>query len=482
MGQKSIKKNYIYNLSYQILLVLTQLITIPYVSRVLGTNGVGTYSYAESVLSYFLLFGQMGINIYGQREISYVQDSPQKRSIVFWNTKILGFVSTGLALAAYLVFSLTQRDSTLYLVLGINLLALAIDNYWFFYGIEEIGKIVLRNVIVKTMNIVFIFAFIKDEDDVVLYAFGIALFALLSNISMWGYMPRYLVRISKSDIHPFKDIKVVWSLFIPTIATQIYTYLDKTMIGAITKESCENAYYEQAGKIVKIVLFVVTALGTVMIPRIGYYFEQKRYDEVKNLMYKSYRFTWLLGVPVCLGIIAIAPNFVPWFFGPGYEKVENVLGILAFVILAIGISNVTGMQYLIPTKRQNVYTLTVIIGACTNIVLNVVMICFWKSFGAAIATVIAETVIAVVQLWIVRKEISIINVFKCGIKYYISGVIMYAVLFVITGHMVPSIVNTLILIVVGVLAYFISLFVLRDDFFFENVRTLANKLKKLLRR
>lgn len=148
-------------------------------------------------------------------------------------------------------------------------------------------------------------------------------------------------------------MKIIISLFIPTIAIQIYTVLDKTMIGVITQDSFENGYYELAIKISKMVMAVVTALGTVMIPRIGYHFEQGETQRIRSLMYRGYRFVWFLGVPLCLGMIMVCGNFVPWFFGEGYEQVVPLLQILSFLILAIGINNVTGMQYMIPTKRQN---------------------------------------------------------------------------------------------------------------------------------
>ena len=172
------------------------------------------------------------------------------------------------------------------------------------------------------------------------------------------------------------------------------------MIGMITKDAYENGYYEQALKISKLVLTVVTSLGTVMIPRIGYHYSKGDTEMVKTYMYRAYRFVWLCGIPLTLGLIAVSSNFVPWFFGSGYEKVVSLLGVLSMLILAIGINNVTGMQYLIPTERQTLFTITVIIGAVANFVLNFVLIRFLQSLGAAIASVVAETTIAVIQIYI----------------------------------------------------------------------------------
>ena len=369
MSGKSIKKNYLFNLSYQILLIITPLITTPYVSRILGADGIGTVSYAQSIVSYFTLFATMGITTFGQREISYVQNSVEKRSKVFWNTKILEFLISGSTFIIYVIFCFFCDNTSLYLVFSLNILAVFADVTWFFQGLEEFGKIVVRNTIVRIVSIFYVFILVNDREDILMYAFGLAAFTFLSNLSLWAYLPRYVTKISRKEINPFWQFSTIISLFVPTIAIQVYTVLDKTMIGIITHSSFENGYYEQALKVSRTILTLVTALGTVMIPRIGYYFEIGNTSEIKRLMYRGYRFVWFFGVPLCLGLICISSNLVPWFFGPNYDKVVTLLKILAFLVLAIGISNVTGMQYLIPTKRQNVFTVTVIFGACMGVLI-----------------------------------------------------------------------------------------------------------------
>lgn len=476
MEKKSIKKNYVYNLCYQIFLLLTPLITTPYVSRVLGAKVIGTVSYIDSVVAYFILFANMGITTYGQREISYVQNSREKMSFVFWNTKIFQFIIDFIVILVYFIFVSFQKHSVIYGVYSLNIFAVFMDITWFFQGIEEFEKIILRNIIFKITNIIYIFIFIKSSDDIIVYVFGICFFALLSNISLWFYLPKYIDKINWKRLYPLKNIKTVISLFIPTIAIQIYTVLDKTMIGIITQNSYENGFYEQALKISKMVLIVVTSLGTVMIPRIGYYFEQKNIEEIRRLMYRGYRFVWLLGVPLCLGLIVVSPNFVPWFFGKGYEKVIDLIQILAFLILSIGINNVTGMQYLIPTKKQKIFTITVIIGAFTNFILNIILIRYYLSIGAAIASVVAESTIAVVQLIMVKRELNILIILKEGIHYFIAGVIMAMGLLFLSKNFVSSMLNTIIMVLIGTTIYIFILILLRDEFFLTNIKLILNKL------
>ncbi len=476
MNNKSIKKNYIYNLSYQVLVLLTPLITTPYISRIIGADGIGEYSFANSIVSYFTLFAAMGIPTYGQREISYVQNDIEKRTIVFWNVKILEIITSSIALILYIFFSVKQENATIYLILALSIISEMFNVSWFFSGMEEFGKIVFRNVIVKVINIGYIFSFVKSKEDLLIYIFGVVGFGMISNLSLWFYLPQYIRFPQVEYIKPFGQIKTVLSLFVPNIATQIYTVFDKTMIGVITQNAFENGYYEQSLKISKMLLTVITALGTVMIPRIGYHFKQNNTDEIEKLMYRGYRFVWFLGVPLCFGLIAVSSLFVPWFFGSGYDKVGILLSILSFLIIAIGISNVTGLQYLMPTGRQNLLSISVIFGAVVNFCLNCVLITKYASIGAAVASVIAEFTVTIVQLFSVRKELSIKIIFRQGVNYYIAGAIMLGILFIIKPCFSATIISTFLFVGIGAVVYFIALILMKDEFLLSNTKTIIDRM------
>ena len=476
---KSIKRNYIYNLIQQILTLLTPLITTPYISRVIGAEGIGIYSYASSIVTYLALFAALGTATYGQREISYCQDDKKRRSEVFWNNELLCIITTCISLCFYGVFCFFQKENRIvFFILSLSMLDVCLNVSWLLTGLEEFGKIVLRNIIIKVVSIGFIFTFVRTKDDLIIYVLGLTLALIISDISLWPFVLKFIDRPKVKDLKPFSEIKVVFSMFVPTIAISIYTVLDKTMIGIITKNAAENGFYEQALKISRIALTVVTSLGAVMIPRIGYLFEKHDNDLVRQYMYRSYRFVGFIGIPMGLGLLAISPNFVPWFFGKGFEGVIPLIGVLGFLLLSIGINNVTGVQYLIPTKRQNTFTKTVLIGACVNLIANICLIPSLGAIGAAIASVLAETIIAITQLWIVRKEISSLAIIKQSLKYIISGFIMFFTLLLINKYLQPSIMNTLVLISSGCFVYFSSLFILRDSFFIENTKKIISRLRK----
>ena len=244
MPPKSIKKNYIYNLLQQILAFATPLITIPYVSRVLGAEGIGIYSYTNSIAFYFTLFAALGTSTYGQREISYVQDDKEKRTQVFWNTEVRCIITTLICLIVYGIFVFFQKQNQfIYFILSISIIEVALNITWLFMGMEEFGKIVKCNILVRILNLIFIFTFVKNKTDLPVYVFGQTITMTIGFLCLWPYLPKFVGKPKFKDLHPFKDFKVVISMFIPTIAISIYTVLDKTMIGVLTNNAAENGYF-----------------------------------------------------------------------------------------------------------------------------------------------------------------------------------------------------------------------------------------------
>ena len=481
--KNSVLRNYIYNLSYQILTLITPFITTPYLSRVLGPDGIGLYSYTTSIVSYFILLASMGVSDYAQREIAYHQNDRYIQSRTFFEVLGIRNVLVVISLVSYYLF-LTQveSDHTIYWIQAINIIAVLFDITWFFQGLEEFGKIVARNFLVRIVNIVAIFVFIHNPSDLNLYIFLIGFMNVVSGLSIWLYLPKYLVHVERKDIRPFRNFLIIIQFFLPQIAIQIYTVLDKTMIGVITASPAQNGYYEQAEKIVKMTLMVVTSLGTVMIPRIASSYANGDIAMIRHYIMRSYRFVWLVALPMMFGLIGIIDQVIPWFFGPGYGPVGILVKVFSGLLLAIGINNVTGVQFLIPINKQNIFTLTVLIGAVLNFVLNLVLIPIFMSLGAAIASVTAETVIALVQFHFVKEYFSLIDVLSISIKYFLCSLIMFFVLEIVQFLMgyPSSILSTMSLVLIGCIIYGILLFIWKDSFFLETMEKILGKVRAKL--
>ena len=479
-NSKSVTKNYLYNLIYQILLIIIPIITTPYVSRVLGADGVGKFSFSNSIVSYFVIFASLGFVYYAQREIAKYQDNKKKQTEIFWEIIIVRSVSVLTALVVYFtVLALgvfKEEYILLMMILSVSILAVAFDISFLFAGNEVFSKTVLTNTLLRILNVVAIFVFVKDRNDLWKYVLITALTGLIANVSLAVYSKDFLCKIEIKNLKPVRHIKPAVILFLPTIAISVYTYLDKTMIGVITGSDFENGFYEQAEKIVKIVMTVVTSLGTVMIPRNSNAFERKDMQAIRQNIYRSVRFVLLLGIPMMIGLISVSDNMVPWFLGDGYYKSANIMKILSVLILAIGLSNVFGLQYLIPAGEDKKFTISVTCGAVTNFLLNLVLIRLFNSYGAALATIIAETVVAIVMFCFIRKNISLVEIYKSSVKYLISGIIMFVPCFLVGRILEPSIINTFIIVLVGVVVYVICLILMKDEFFLETTNRLISRL------
>ena len=477
--KKSIIKNYLYNVVYQILVIVVPLITTPYLSHVLGAEKIGIYSYTLSIATYFILFGTFGVAMYGQREIAYVREDEFQKSKTFFEILIMRFLTLGISLIIfYLTFCINGEYSTYYKILILEILANSLDISWFFQGLEEFKKTVARNTVVKLISVVCIFIFVKEQEDLYKYFLIYVLSTFIGNLSLWFYLPKFIQKVKFKELKIFKHLKPTIELFIPQIAIQIYTVLDKTMIGLIIQDKSEVGIYEQSQKIVKMPLAMITALGTVISPRIASIFANNKKEEIKNYLSNSFRFIWFLGMPMMFGIMAIAKTLVPWFLGNEFDKAKIVIMIGAPIIMAIGLSNVSGMQYLVPTKKQNLLTKSVIFGALFNLVTNIILIPILGAFGAMIASVLAEFLVLFIQLIDIKKDIPIKIVFENRTKYFASGMVMFIITFSIGFLLDSTIITTFIQIFIGIIVYGFMLIVLKDKMIYEYIDKIKNVIHK----
>lgn len=459
-----VAKNYFFYLSYQILIFLVPLLTTPYVSRVLGAKGLGIFSYANSIVQYFIIFGCIGLNLYGQREIAYNQHLIEKRNKVFWELFTLRIMTVFISLIIYLfLFCISGNYVKVYQIMIFDIIASMIDISWFFQGLEEFNKIVVRNLIVKVSGIILILLFVKSKNDLQLYVLFQSLTLLIGNLSMWLYIPRYVKKIPIRNLEILRHIKPTLVLFLPQVSISLYAIFDKTMIGFLTGLEEEVAYYEQAQKLVKLALAIVTTLGTVMLPRIANLYKKNKMEEIKIYLNNSFKYVLYLSFPMMFGFAVLSKNIVPWFFGDGYDKVIYNIIVISPILLIIAISNIIGVQYLLPTGKQKEYTISVMIGCAVNFILNVILIPRFLSLGAAVATVISEFCVTLTQIIFTRKYIDFKTVIYNSYRSLISSIIMFIVLYLISEHLKSSIFNSALCVCIGFFIYIAILLFLKDD-------------------
>ena len=335
MKQPSLKKNFVLNTIYQILIIVIPFISMPYISRVLGAGGVGTYSYTYSIQTYFAMFAALGTVTYGTREIARVRENEEERSRLFWEIELLTVLTSLACLILWGIWILFNHEYRMcYVILTINIIAVIFDISWFYAGMEQFGYIVRQNTIFKVLGLISLFVFVKHESDLYLYIAIMAASTLLGNMTMWLYLGRFLKKVNVKEFNLKRHFKETLIYFVPTIATSIYSVLDKTLIGAITKDANENGYYEQATNIVnaaKVVSFV--AINGVMESRSSFLFAQGKTDRVKSMIEDSMNYILFMGFGLIFGLVGVADEFVPWFFGPGFYKVPVLIKMLSPVIV-----------------------------------------------------------------------------------------------------------------------------------------------------
>ncbi len=477
MAKKSLAKNYIYNLIYQILVMILPLITVPYISRVVGAEGIGIYSYTISITTYFITLGSLGVALYGQREVAVNQDNKKKYSKLFYEINLLRLITLSISMILFfLVFVLGNNQYSIYYkILLLEIFAGIFDISWFFQGHEDFKRTVIRNILVKLLSIICIFIFVKSSTDVWIYILIYALSILIGNLSLWLYLPQYLVKVDLKELNLVQHIKPTIALFIPQIAVQVYTLLDKTMIGTIISDKSEVGYYDQAQKVIKLMLTIITSMGTVMMPRVAYTYSKGDKEQVNKYISNSFKLVFMISIPMILGVFLVADQFVPFFFGDGYEPVSMLMKIISPIILFVGMSNVTGTQYLLPIKKTTQYTLSVVAGAITNFGLNMLLIPKYGALGASIGTIIAEAIVTIVQLIYVRKDLNIPRILGSGVIYLNVALFMFIIGYVI-GMILPS--STLTMIIqIGVcsIVYLTTLLIVRDEL-------VMNMIKKIFKR
>lgn len=463
--EQSIKKNFVFKLLYQVLSVITPLITAPYAARVLGADGIGTYSYTSSLMAYFTMFAALGSVNYGTREIAQCRDDKHEVSKTFWEIELLTIVTTIISLLGWLILAHFDKRNELYLMALVPLLlATAADISWLYTGLEMVQYTVVWNMVCKVLGVVFLLLLIKTKDDLVLYIFMTSVVQLFGNISMWIYLPKLLELIHVKELHVLKHLKQTFKYFITSVAISIYTILDKTMIGLITKDSFQNGYYEQANKIIGMVKpFAFSAINDVMTPRMSYLFVKGKTEEIKSRINRSLDLELTLSIGAAFGIAAVSSNFVPIFFGNGYDPVVQLLQMMSFILIPICMSTCTGSHYYLPSGNVLEGTKLTLVGSVLNLSCNAPLIYFFGAKGATVASLLAETVIAVLYMYRCKNYLNLPHIAISTGKKVLAGCLMLsAVLFVDRITALNGIIELAIQMVIGMATYLLTLIILKD--------------------
>ncbi|MGX7076494.1 oligosaccharide flippase family protein [Globicatella sanguinis] len=483
MNKSNLKTNFLYNFLYQALILIVPLVTSPYLTRVLGAEGLGTYSFSQSYANYFMLFIMLGVNNYGNREISRVRDNKNEVNKTFTEIYCLQFVLMIIFSIIYFftIYISFGKYKIIYFIQLIYVISGGLDINWCCFGLEKFKLAVVRNSIIKSLNALAIFLFIKDENDLVLYTLLSVISIFLSQIVIWPFILKEIkfVKVKKEDV--IKRIKPNFILFLPVIAVSLYTIMDKLMLGMMSSKT-EVAYYTYAERITQIPTAFIAALGTVMLPRASNLISNGKEHENIELINKSMQVSIFIAASSSFGLMAIANELIPWYYGLDFTRSAVFTTLLSPIVIFISWNNVIRTQFIIPKGLDRIYIISVSSGALSNLILNILLIPIYDGIGAIIATLFANLIISITQYILVRDYIDFRKFLPNTLIFCLIGMSMGVIVYYIPS-MFSMFISILYKIGIGAiyfitLSYFYLVKVKKDYFLFNSAKSFIKRVFK----
>lgn len=449
-------KNFIYSSGYQILKIILPLITIPYVTRVLGADNLGIYNYTNSYAVYFAMFAFLGFENYGNRLIAQYRDNKVNLNRVFSSAYGLQIISSSIGILGYVIYVVCFCKSNR-LIAWIQILYVASEMFniiWLYCGLEEFKANVVIHFIVRLISFVCTFVFVNNSDDLPIYTFICAGSTLLSNFFLWVRLKRYVSFVKVSVKEVLSHAKGCFILFFPVLVISIYRTMDKIMLGNISTMS-EVAIYSYADKIVELPYGIIAALGVVMLPRMTNYVSNGKNDLAEKYIEISMRFMLFMACAMSFGMMGIGRTFAPLYFGKDFNACGTLIMVIAPMVIIRACANVVRTQYLLPNKRDKDYIISILIGVAINLVFNSLLIPVWESRGAAIATLFAESFVAIYQVFACRKDLPVVRYVFRNWFFLVAGLVMFIVVYAIGEIREASWGTFLLQVFAGVVTYFI---------------------------
>ena len=478
--EKSLTKNSIYYVLYNVLNILFPVITGIYVARVLLPNDIGEIGYAQNIAQYFVILSFLGIPTYGMREIAKVRDDYAERSRLFSELFVINFLSTIVFLTIYgtLILSVAQfRDRiTIYLITGSAIALNFLNISWLYEGLEEFQFISIRNIAFKIINFILLVLFVRNENDYIIYAVITVVGTAGNYILNILYSPRF-VKYSLKELNLKRHMKSIFMLVVVNLAIEIYSLVDVTMLGNMTTK--ENvAYYSYGQRIQRILLQIINSFTMVIVPRISNYYKHHKIEEFNALISRTLEIIIVLSVPMIIGIMFTGRDIVTLLYGNQYFRAAEVLQILSLLLFISPIGYLLGSRVLLVSGQERKMVFCVGLGAVVNIFCNFFLIQLFQEKGAAIASVISEIVVMAVYVTLGRKEYKLTDNKQNYKKISISVALLCFYLITTSFLQIIVFAKLLVEILGSVIVYFGTLVLLKETTVYSYYNVFYSKIIK----
>ena len=480
MQNPSLKKNIALNLFKTLLNLLFPLITFPYASRILLPEGIGKVAFARSFIDYFIIIATLGISTYGIRETAKVRDNREKLSKISREIITINMISTAVSylLLFTAMFSISKLADyrALLIIISAKILFTALGLDWLYGGMEDYKYITARAVIFQIISVILLFVFVHQPEDYLKYASIAVLANVGSHICNWIHSKKYIDLFIITSLELKKHLKPIFVLFALSAVSKIYAVLDVNMLGFLC-DDWQVGIYTAAVKVNKIVLSLVVAACTVLLPRLAYYTEKKDTKKFNDLAYKGFNVLLLVSIPSFIGLCLVSYHVIMLISGQNYVAAVPVMRMMNPIILIIGISNFVGLQLFMPLHKEKYTLYSVICGAIANFSLNLVLVPKFQAFGAAISTLCAEMMVTSVQLFLVRNIINLKTLFRPFAVYLFDAAIMSIPVLIIIKYVENIFWSFILGVVSGAFVYGLLLLIQKNKIIYAGIRTIKGKLK-----
>lgn len=469
MASKSLTKNSVFNIIYNIVNLFFPLITSIYVSRVLMPDGIGQVAYAQSIASYFVTIATLGIPTYGVRELSKVKDCKEEKNKLFSQLFFINFISTIICSFIYiiLVFSIARfkNDSVLFLCCGLLIILNFLNIDWLYQVEEEYVYIAGRNIFIKIISLVFVFVFVKNRDDYILYAFILS-FAAVGNYIFNIIHARKFVKISfrfelldRTILK--KHMEPIFFLSIASLLGTIYSKIDITMLGSLSTDRA-TGIYANAHRLTEVVISICTAISAVFLPRLSYSYK-KNQDQFYHILDLGFKILCFISIPTAVGLFLLASNAVEIMFGNSFSAATTTLRLFSILIIIKSFGNLFCFQLAIATGNEKKRLPTYIAAVVINVILNLILIPIYAQDGATIASVVSEIIVNGIQFVVLFRIIHFPISFKALFQSLISTGIMAVSVILVMKIDLAVFPQTALAVSVGVFIYIIFNIAFRND-------------------
>ncbi|OKS89000.1 flippase [Mucilaginibacter polytrichastri] len=475
-------KNYFYNLLLTLANLLFPVLSFPYVSRVLGPEGIGKVQFVFSFAQYFSIIASIGVPIYGMKEIARYKDDMQGRSQVFSELiSIHSLMCISLSLIyLVVVFTVPYFSTNREMYLGATLLILlgftAIE--WLYSGMEEFRSIALRSVLFKAIGLALLYTFIKSRSDYSLYLY-IMIFSFLGNNILSLFLIKHKVKLGFTNLQLRKHLMPLMFILGTTLAASMYTDMDTVLLGFLSNDKTVGLY-TAAVKLSKIAIPFVTSMGIILMPKIAKDFADKNMAEVQQTLNQTFRFIVFFSVPVVFGLALLAPEFIALFSGKAFLAAANSMRILSLLPFIIGLGHLFLFLVLVPAGKNREMFFCVLGGLVISLILNVLLIPHFQEVGSSIANICSEIVVTGLYFYFINKHFKFTYGWVLILKAALSALLFIPII-ILVRYLSLKLMYSLSISVIGCAAVYliVQLFVFKNNFVFDILNFVKTKFSKV---